>query len=100
MVARATDYESWSLQELRDEATRRCIYFPRKDGVKTLACRLRTRFDRLGQSSGDNGGNENLEESAQDTSLSFEQRFQLQEREMQMLELRRKLVRSKGKLGS
>ena len=91
MAARATDYDSWSLQELRDEATRRCIYFPRKDGVKTLASRLRT-FDRLGQSSGDEGENENLAESAQDTSLSFEQRLQqLQEREMQMLELRRKI---------
>ena len=90
MVARATDYDSWSLQELRDEATRRCIYFPRKDGVKTLASRLRT-FDRLGQSSGDEGENENLAESAQDTSLSFEQRLQLQEPEMRMLELRRKI---------
>ena len=90
MAARATYYDSWSLQELRDETTRRCIYFPRKDGVKTLASRLRT-FDRLGQSSGDEGENENLAESAQDTSLSFEQRLQLQEREMQMLELRRKI---------
>ena len=90
MVARATDYDSWSLQELRDEATRRCIYFPRKDGVKTLASRLRT-FDRLGQSSGDEGENKNLAESAQDTSLSFEQRLQLQEPEMRMLELRRKI---------
>ena len=42
---------------------KRCIYFPRKDGVKTLASRLRT-FDRLGQSSGDAGENENLAESA------------------------------------
>ena len=90
MAARATDYDSWSLQELRDEATRRRIYFPRKDGVKTLASKLRT-FDRSGQSSGDAGENENLAESAPDTSLSFEQRLQLQEREMQMLELRRKI---------
>ena len=90
MAARATNYDSWSLQLLRDEATKRCIYFPRKDGVKTLASRLRT-FDRLGQSSGDEGENENLAKSAQDTSLSFEQRLQLQEREMQMLELRRKI---------
>ena len=90
MAARATDYDSWSLQELRDEATRRSIYFPRKDGVKTLASRLRA-FDRLGQSSGDEGENENLVESAQDTSLSFDQRLQLQDREMQMLELRRKI---------
>ena len=98
MAARATDFDSWSLQELRDETTRRCIYFPRKDGVKTLASRLRT-FDRLGQSSGDEGENESLAESAQDTSLSFEQRLpQLQEREMQMLELRRKISQEQREL--
>ena len=90
MAARATDYGSWSLQELTDEATRRCIYFPRKDGVKTVASSLRT-FDRLGQSSGNEGENENLAKSAQDTSLSFEKRLHLQEREMQMLELRKKI---------
>ena len=98
MAARATDYDCWSLQELRDETTRKCIYsVPRKDGVKTLASRLRT-FDRLGQSSGDAGQNENLAESAQDTSLSFEQRLQLQEREMQMLELRRKISQEQREL--
>ena len=97
MAARATDYDSWSLQELRDETTRRCIYFPRKDGVKTLASRLRT-FDRLGQSSGDEGENENLAESPQDTSLSFEQRLQLQEPEMRMLELRRKISREQREI--
>ena len=97
MAARATDYDSWSLQELRDEATKRCIYFPRKDGVKILASRPRT-FDRLGQSSGDVAGNENLAESAADTSLSFEQRLQLQEREMQMLELRKKIIQEQREI--
>ena len=97
MAARATDYNSWSLQELRDEATKRCIYFPRKNGVKTLASRLRT-FDRSGQSSGDEGENDNLAESAQDTSLSFEQRLQLQESEMQMLELRREISQEQRKI--
>ena len=97
MAARATDYDSWSLQELRDEATRRRIYFPRKDGVKTLASKLRT-FDRSGQSSGDAGENENLAESAPDTSLSFEQRLQLQEREMQMLELRKKIIQEQREI--
>ena len=69
MAVRATDYDSWSLQELRED-----VFI-----LKTLASRLRT-FDRLGQSSGDAGENENLAESAPDTSLSFEQRLQLQER--------------------
>ena len=69
MAVRAIDYDSWSLQELRED-----LFI-----LKTLASRLRT-FDRLGQSSGDAGENENLGESAPDTSLSFEQRLQLQER--------------------
>ena len=65
------------------------VYFK----VQLLASKLRT-FDRSGQSSGDAGENENLAESAPDTSLSFEQRLQLQEREMQILCLNTKLVGS------
>ena len=88
MAARASDYDSWSLQDLRDEASKRSIYFSSKDGVRTLASKLRV-FDRLGQSLGD--AQENLAEEALGTSLSFEQRLQLQERELQMLELRKKI---------
>ena len=88
MAARASDYDSWSLQDLRDEASKRSIYFSSKDGVRTLASKLRV-FDRLGQSLGD--AEENLAEEALGTSLSFEQRLQLQEREFQMLELRKKI---------
>ena len=90
MAARASDYDSWSLQELRDEASKRSIYFSSKDGVRTSASKLRV-FDRLGQSLGDAGEKENLTEEILSTSLSFEQRLQLQEREFQMLELRKKI---------
>ena len=90
MAARASDYDSWSLQDLRDEASKRSIYFSSKDGIKTLASKLRV-FDRLGQSLGDAGEKENLAEESLSTSLSFEQRLQLQERELQMLELRKKI---------
>ena len=90
MAARVSDYDSWSLQELRDEASKRSIYFSSKDGVRTLASKLRV-FDRLGQSLGDAGEKENLAEETLSTSLSFEQRLQLQERKFQMLELRKKL---------
>ena len=89
MAARAIDYDSWSSQDLRDEATKRSIYFSSKDGVKTLASKLRT-FDRIGQSF-DAQERENLAEGTLETSLNFEQRLQLQERELQMLELRRKI---------
>ena len=57
MAASATNYDSWSLQNLRDEATKRMIYFSSKDGVKTLAGKLRT-HDRLGQSLDDGGQKE------------------------------------------
>ena len=90
MAARASDYDSWSLQDLRDEASKRSIYFSSKDAVKTLASKLRV-FDRLAQSLGDAGGKENFAEESLSTSLSFEQRLQLQEHELQMLELRRKI---------
>lgn len=90
MAARASDYDSWSLQDLRDEASKRSIYFSSKDGVKTLSSKLRV-FDRLGQSLSDAREKENLAEETLSTSLSFEQRLQLQERELQMLELRKKI---------
>ena len=35
MAARASDYDLWSLQDLRDEASKRSIYFSSKDGVRT-----------------------------------------------------------------
>ena len=54
MTARASDYDSWSLQpeDLKDETTKRSIYFSSRDGVRTLASKLEI-FDRLaGQSLG------------------------------------------------
>ena len=77
MAARAIDYNSWSLQDLRDMATKRGIYFPSKDGVKTLASKLRT-FDRIGQSF-DAQERANLADGTSlktETSLNFEQRLQ------------------------
>ena len=47
------------------------IFHIRTGFNNTLASRLRT-FDGLSQSLGNEGENENLVESAQDTSLSFE----------------------------
>ena len=89
MATAAIDYDSWSLQDLRVEATRRSIYFSSKDGVKTLASKLRT-SDRIGQSF-DAQEREDITDKTLDTNLSYEQRLQLQERELQMLELRRKI---------
>ena len=89
MATAAINYDSWSLEDLRAEATKRNIYFSSKDGVKTLASKLRT-SDRIGQSF-DAQERENLADKSLDTSLSYDQILQLQQREMQMLELRRKI---------
>ena len=82
MATAAIDYDSWSLQDLRVEATRRSIYFSSKDGVKTLASKRRT-SDRIGQSF-DAQEREDITDKTLDTNLSYEQRLQLQERELQM----------------
>ena len=39
---RASDYDSWLLQELRDEASKPSIYFSSKDEVRTLASKLKS----------------------------------------------------------
>ena len=75
MAARASDNDSWSLHDLS---------------------KLRV-FDQLGQSLGDAGEKENFEEESLSTSLSFDQRLQLQESELQMLELGKN---TQGKLGN
>ena len=41
MAAKNIDYNSWTLEELRAEASIRAIVFTSKDGVKTLASKLR-----------------------------------------------------------
>ena len=93
MASKDIDYNSWTLEELRAEASVRAIGFTSKDGIKTLASKLRV-SDSLMRS-----GSEALEEDKDPSvlvdkrisDLSFEQRLQLQERELMMLELRRKM---------
>ena len=46
MAEKSFEYKSWSLEELRAEARKRFILFTQKDGVKTLASKLRT-HDKL-----------------------------------------------------
>ena len=46
MAAKGPDYNSWSLEDLRAKARKRSLLFVRKDGVKTLASKLRMQ-DRL-----------------------------------------------------
>ena len=46
MAEKSSIYKSWSLEELRAEASERFIVFTQKDRVKTLASKLRTQ-DKL-----------------------------------------------------
>jgi len=41
MAEKSFEYKSWSSEELRAEARKRFILFTQKDGVKTLASKLR-----------------------------------------------------------
>ena len=86
MAAKESDYDSWSLGDLRTEASKRQIAFVSKDGVKTLASKLRV-HDRL------LSGEDAVEgQEMAPTDLNLEQRLRLQERELEMLELRRKIM--------
>ena len=42
MAAKGPDYNSWSLEDLRAEARKKYILFTSKDGVKTLASKLKS----------------------------------------------------------
>ena len=85
------DYKSWSLEDLRTEASNRSICFTSKDGVKTLASKLRV-HDKLMANPGDaSTGGEEMEETETESNLTYEQQLQLQERELMMLKLRREM---------
>ena len=91
MAAKDSGYDSWSLEDLRAEASSRSICFTSKDGIKTLASKLRV-HDKLMANPGDViTGDEEMEQTETEGNLTFEQQLQLQERELMMLELRRKM---------
>ena len=80
--------DSWTLEELRAEAGKRSIVFVSKDGVKTLAGKLRV-HDRLMVNPGDDVLAEETELSGIEdngvSNLSFQQRLEIQERHLAML---------------
>ena len=91
MAEKGNDYKSWSLEDLRTEASNRSICFTSKDGVKTLASKLRV-HDKLMANPGDAcTGGEEMEETETESNLTYEQQLQLQERELMMLKLRREM---------
>ena len=91
MAEKGIDYKSWSLEDLRTEASNRSICFTSRDGVKALASKLRV-HDKLMANPGDAcTGGEEMEETETESNLTFEQQLQLQERELLMLKLRREM---------
>ena len=87
MAEKSFDYKSWSLEELRAEARKRFILFTRKDGVKTLASKLRM-HDRL-MSEKESNTEEKLEfeetvDEEEASDLTFDQRLQLLQLERQI----------------
>ena len=91
IAAKDSGYDSWSLEDLRTEASNRSICFTSKDGIKTLASKLRV-HDKLMANPGDaSTGGEEMEETETESNLTYEQQLQLQERELMMLKLRREM---------
>ena len=91
MAAKDSGYDFWSLEDLRTEASNRSICFTSKDGIKTLASKLRV-HDKLMANPGDeSAGGEEMEETETESNLTYEQQLQLQERELMMLKLRREM---------
>ncbi|XP_068684916.1 uncharacterized protein [Montipora foliosa] len=87
MAEKSFDYKSWSLEELRAEARKRFILFTRKDGVETLASKLRM-HDRL-MSEKEPNTEEKLEfaetvDEEEASDLTFDQRLQLLQLERQI----------------
>ena len=87
MAEKNVDYKSWSLEELRAEAKKRFVLFTRKDGVKTLASKLRT-HDKLMSKKADiteekEDSDETVDED-KESNLTFDQRLQLLQLERQI----------------
>ena len=97
MAAKGSDCNSCSLEDLKGEARKRSILFIGKDGVKTLASKLRMQ-DRLMRCERPAAVAKELYFSATEdkteslNELSFEQQVKSQEQELALLELRRKIM--------
>ena len=76
MAAIDSGYDSWSLEDLRTEASHRSICFTSKDGTKTLASKPRV-HDKLMANQGEvSTGGKEMEQTETEGNLTFEQRLQ------------------------
>ena len=87
MAEKNVNYKSWSLEELRAEAKKRFVLFTRKDGVKTLASKLRT-HDKLMSKKADiteeKEDSDGTVDEDKESNLTFDQRLQLLQLERQI----------------
>ena len=87
MAEKNFDYKSWSLEELRAEARKRFILFTQKDGVKTLASKLRMHDRLMSEKEPNMEQKADYEETVDEdkaSDLTFDQRLQLLQLERQI----------------
>ena len=80
MAEKSIDYKSWSLKELRAEARKRFILFTQKDGVKTLASKLKMHDKLMSEKEANTEETAVSEETVDEEragNLTFDQRLQL-----------------------
>ena len=87
MAEKSIDYKSWSLEELRAEARKRFILFTQKDGVKTLASKLKMHDKLMSEKEANTEESAVSEETVDEEragNLTFDQRLQLLQLERQI----------------
>ena len=88
MAEKSSDYKSWSLDELRAEARKRFVLFTSKDGVKTLASKLRTHDKLMSEKepiTEEKADSVQTVDEEKATNLTFDQRLQLLQLERQII---------------
>ena len=98
MAEKNVDYKSWSLEELRAEAKKRFVLFTQKDGVKTLASKLRTHDKLMSKKADITEEKEDCDETVdedKESNLTFDQRLQLLQLERQISMEEREAEREK-----
>ena len=98
MAEKSFDYKSWSSEEFRAEARKRFILFTQKDGVKTLASKLRTHDKLMSEKEPNTEEKADSEETVDEenaSNITFDQRLQLLQLERQIRMEEREAEREK-----
>ena len=98
MAEKSSDYKSWSLDELRAEARKRFVLFTSKDGVKTVASKLRTHDKLMSEKepiTEEKADSVQTVDEEKASNLTFDQRLQLLQLERQIRMEEREAEREK-----